>query len=122
MTGVDPSVLNIFSSFTKEKVFQERFEAIINRLQKDLLVLKKENLVDFDDYALYCRTKERAKGLEIFISYFRKSGEEGWTDERVMTYHSLDQKTFRALWEKGLLEFIEQYRAFDTDTDDIIPW
>lgn len=111
-----------FNRLRQEDHFSMRFDLIVDRLQKDLLRLKKENPADIDQYTIFIQASEKAEGLRLFIDWLRKS-KEGWHDDSIMLYHSLDRATFNSRWAKGVLEFIAQYRAFDAVEDqDIIPW
>lgn len=111
-----------FNRLSQEDQFAMRYELIVDRLQKDLLRLKKENPVDIDHYTLYIQAYEKAEGMRLFIDWLRKS-KEGWQDDSIILYHSLDRATFNARVAKGISEFIAQYRAFDTaERKDVVPW
>lgn len=101
-----------FNQLTQEDHYTARFELIVNQLQKDLLRLKKEDPQDIDQYTRFIQESEKAEGLRLFIDWLRKS-KEGWQDDSIMLYHSLDRATFNARWAKGVLEFIRRYREFD---------
>lgn len=111
-----------FNRLSQEDQFAMRYELIVDRLQKDLLRLKKEKQVGIDQYTVFIQASEKAEGLRLFIDWLRKS-KEGWQDDSIILYHSLDRATFNARVAKGISEFIAQYRAFDTAEDqDVIPW
>lgn len=111
-----------FNRLSQEDQFAMRYEVIVDRLQKDLLRLKKEKPVDIDQYTLYIQAYEKAEGMRLFIDWLRKS-KEGWQDDSIILYHSLDKATFNVRWAKGVLEFITQYRAFDAvEEQGVIPW
>lgn len=111
-----------FNRLSQEDQFAMRYELIVDRLQKDLLRLKKEKPVGIDQYTVFIQASEKAEGLRLFIDWLRKS-KEGWQDDSIILYHSLDRATFNARVAKGISEFIAQYRAFDTTEDkSTIPW